>query len=219
MRIAVFGASGHARVIIDMLRQTDQHHVAGLVDSGHQRGARVHGVEVLGTDEDVPHLAERYGLDGYLVAVGDNWRRKRIVQEVGDRAPELSPVKVVDRSAAIGRNVEIGGGSVVMAGAVINAGTRIGDHCIVNTSSSVDHECVLGDFASVAPGATLGGNVRMGGCSAVCLGANVVHEVEIGRHSVIGAGAVVVEDVPQNVVAYGVPARIVRERSSEEQYL
>ena len=106
-----------------------------------------------------------------------------------------------------------------MAGAVINSGTQVGRHCIVNTSARVDHDSVLGDFVSVAPGATLGGSVHVGEYSAISLGASVIHGITIGHDTVIGAGAVVVRNVDSNVVAYGVPARVVRRRERGQRYL
>jgi acetyltransferase-like isoleucine patch superfamily enzyme len=109
--------------------------------------------------------------------------------------------------------------SGVMAGTVINSNSRIGQFCIVNTKASIDHDCRLDDFSSVAPGATLAGNVRVGRCSAICLGACVAEKVTIGSHSVVGAGATVLEDLPDGVVAYGTPARVVRERRPDDPYL
>lgn len=217
--IIVLGAAGHASVVIDVVERADEHRIVGLLDPGHEIGETVHGYPILGGDEDLPGLAEERGVEGCLVAVGDNWHRHRIASAVEEKNPEIQFVSAVHPGAEIGRDVVIDAGTVVMAGAVVNTGSRIGRHCIVNTSASIDHDCVLEDWSSVAPGATLGGNVRVGAFSAVSLGARVIHEREIGEHTVVGAGAVVVEDLPDRAVAYGVPAREVRSREPGEPYL
>jgi serine acetyltransferase len=89
----------------------------------------------------------------------------------------------------------------------------------MGTNSSVDHDNVLAEFVSLAPGATTGGDVHVGVCTAIGLGANVIHQAHIGAHAVVGAGAVVLDDLPDLVVAYGVPARVVRSRDAGEPYL
>jgi acetyltransferase-like isoleucine patch superfamily enzyme len=106
-----------------------------------------------------------------------------------------------------------------MAGAVVNPGARVGAFCILNTNSSIDHDCILEDYASLAPGVVTGGGVVIGRYTAIGIRATVVHGVRIGEHSVIGAGATVLHDIPDHVVAYGTPARVVRNRQTGDPYL
>jgi acetyltransferase-like isoleucine patch superfamily enzyme len=106
-----------------------------------------------------------------------------------------------------------------MAGAVINPGCKVGDFCIVNTRASLDHDSVMGDFSSLAPAAVTGGNVQIGAFSVIAIGAIVAHAVRVGEHAVIGAGATVLRHVPDRVVAYGTPARIIRQREPGDPYL
>ena len=89
----------------------------------------------------------------------------------------------------------------------------------MNTRASLDHHGVLGDYASLAPGVTVGGDVSIGEGGAVAIGATVLHGRSIGDWSVVGAGATVIDDVPDGVVAYGTPARVVREREPGDRYL
>jgi acetyltransferase EpsM len=79
----------------------------------------------------------------------------------------------------------------------------------VNTAASVDHHCSIGDAVHIAPGVRLAGNVKIGQGAWVGIGATIIENVRIGDGAVIGAGSVVVEDIPDAVVAYGVPARVV----------
>jgi acetyltransferase-like isoleucine patch superfamily enzyme len=90
---------------------------------------------------------------------------------------------------------------------------------LLGTKASIDHDGVMGDYASLAPGVTTGGGVTIGTMSAVLLGANVIHGITIGEHTVVGAGALVLRDVPDRVVAYGVPAKVVAPRTESAPYL
>ena len=100
-----------------------------------------------------------------------------------------------------------------MAGAVINPGSQIGQSVIINTSASVDHECVIADAAHICPGVHLAGRVQVGAATHVGIGTTVIERINIGSGSFIGAGSVVVDDIPDGVVAYGVPARVIRKVS------
>ena len=219
MRILLMGASGHARVIIDMIERTAEHEVVGLIAESSPNEPSVCGYPIVGDLRDLRRLACELRVDRVIAAIGDNWSRGEVVRRAYECVTDIQFVTVGHPSTQIARNVEIGAGTVLMAASVVNTGARLGKHCVVNTKASVDHDCIVGDFVSIAPGATLGGNVRIGEFSAVSLGANVIHGVTVGAHAVIGAGSVVVRDVPDCAIAYGVPARVVRMRSVGERYL
>jgi sugar O-acyltransferase (sialic acid O-acetyltransferase NeuD family) len=217
--IVIAGASGHAKVVIDVVEREGAYSIVGLIDTFVARDVDFHGYRVLGTERDLPAIIERHQLAGFLVAIGDNWIRSQFADRVAQIAPELRPITAVHPSAQLARGVNVGPGTVIMAGAVINSDSHVGAHCIVNTRASIDHDNRLEDFSSVAPGATLGGTVRLGAYAAVGLGASVIHGRKIGRHAVIGAGAIVLSDVQESVVSYGCPARNVRERNPGDPYL
>jgi sugar O-acyltransferase (sialic acid O-acetyltransferase NeuD family) len=207
--ILVFGSSGHASVVIDSIERQESYEIAGLVDSFKPAGAMILGYPVLGTEAELAEIARDRKVFGIVIAVGDNWRRAQVAARIRAAAPELQ----------VARGVEICAGSVVMAGAVINCNVRIGPCCIVNTKASVDHDSSLEEFSSVAPGGTLAGNVHVGAYTAVCLQAAVAERCSIGAHSVVGAGSVVLNDLPDHVLAYGVPARVIRTRKEDEPYV
>jgi sugar O-acyltransferase (sialic acid O-acetyltransferase NeuD family) len=217
--IVVFGASGHAAVVIDILEKQGQYCVRGIIDTHKDQESKVLGHSVLGSEEILPRFSESEGIRAGIVAIGDNWIRARVVGRVRRILPGFRFVSAIHPSAQIGRDVAIGPGSAVMAGAVLNPRSRIGEHSIINTMASVDHDNTIGDFASLAPRAATGGNVRIGRFSAVCMGAIVAHGISIGEHTIIGAGATVLESVPDFVVAFGTPASVRRARQSGDKYL
>jgi len=217
--IVIVGASGHGKVLADIVEQAGQYRIAGFLDRNRPAGTEFFGLRVLGAEADLPRLAQELGLAGMVVAIGDNWTRARVAGELSRLVPGLAFAAAVHPAARLARGATVGPGAVVMAGAVLNSDCRVGAHCIVNTGASLDHDGVMEDFSSLAPGAAVGGNVRIGAYSAVSIGASVAHGRKIGEHTVVGAGAAVLADLPDRCVAYGVPARVVRARQPGESYL
>lgn len=218
-KVALFGASGHARVIADVLERSGLFEVVGLIVSDLPAGTACFGYRVLGSEMELPALIEQYGIQAGSIGVGDNWARSQFLARIERICPALQFVTAVHPSAQIGRDVRIGQGTVIMAGAVVNSGSEIGSFSIINTKASLDHDGRMGAFTSLAPGATVGGNVVIGDFSAISLGVSVIQRIRIGSHTIIGAGAVVIRDVPDQVVAFGVPAVVVRKRAPGDRYL
>ena len=201
-KIFVFGASGHAKVVIDIIERQGLYEIAFLADDDPGlKGTVVYGYQVIGGKDDLLTSAIERG----IVAIGSNQARRSVSLWLTDNGFELA--SAVHPTAQLARGVTIGGGSVIMAGAVINADSRIGDNVIVNTRSSIDHDCVVGNFTHIAPGATLCGTVQVGEGSFICAGATVIPNLTIGSAVTVGAGAVVVHNILDGVTVVGIPAR------------
>lgn len=210
-RVVILGAGGYGRLVLDILHQDRAVVVEGFVDPDVRlHGRTVNGVPVLGGDDLLPDLL-RDGVEGAVAAIGDNHIRAMLFRKLCDMG--FAPVNAIHPRAIIGSHVELGRGVVVMARAVVNVNARLGDDVVVNTGATIDHDDVLEDHAQVWPGANLAGNVTVGAFSYVGTGAVVVPGVKIGRNSLVGAGAVVIGDLPDDVVAVGVPARVIKRRA------
>jgi acetyltransferase-like isoleucine patch superfamily enzyme len=106
-----------------------------------------------------------------------------------------------------------------MAQSHVGAGCVLEEGALLNTQSNLDHDSLLGAFASLAPGAITGGRARIGAGSFIGLGSRLIQEVQVGCNTVVGAGSLVLADLPEGVLAYGTPARVVRSRQPDEPYL
>lgn len=213
-RIILWGATGQAKVLRECL--ADSFELTAIFDNN---------PDVPAPFADVPL---HYGWDGFLawlalqprgetirflVAIGGERGKVRI--ELQDRIEQagLLPAVAIHRNAFVATNARIGPGSQVLAQAAICVEAVLERGCIVNTAASVDHECRLAEGVHVAPGARLAGLVQVGHHSMIGTGAVVLPRIRIGENSVVGAGAVVVDDVPDNVVVAGNPARVIKERT------
>lgn len=203
--IIVIGAGGHAKVVVEILRATGHHveYCVGLEGSS----SRCLDVPVLYGNDHLLALRK----DGYALAfpaIGSNFAR----EEVGKYAlaigfelvNAISPNSVISSSTIVGRGVAI------MSGAVLNAESRVDDLAIVNTGATIDHDTHVSYGAHIAPQVALAGNVRIGRRALLGIGCVAIPGVCVGDDAVVGAGSVVISDVPDGVVAVGVPAKIVR---------
>lgn len=218
-QVIIFGAGGHAESVADVIAAEGKVAVAGLIDSIKPVGSIVFGHKILGREAELLYIVKQMNIKDGIVAVGDNFQRKAFMDRIKKKVPDFTFIVSIHPSAAISKGAFIGAGTVVMAMAAVNHGSRVGEGCIINTKASLDHNSVMEDFSSLAPGVTCGGQVYVGFCSAVGIGTNIVEKIRIGGNSVIGAGALVNRDIKDNAVAYGVPAKIVRNRHLDEPYL
>ncbi len=190
-KVYLYGAGGHAKVILDIL-QTGNIMVAEFFDDNPELGSFM-GIPVT--------QVIKYPL---IISIGNNEIRKKIAEGL----PDTAFAKAISVHSVISASASAGSGSAVMQGAVLQSCTRVGRHVIINTSASVDHDCVIGDFAHIAPGARLCGNVEVGEGCLIGAGSVVLPGIRIGEWSIIGAGSVVTENIPAHVVAAGSPCRI-----------
>lgn len=195
-KLVIIGASGHGKVVADIALKCGYSDVVFLDDN--IKLVECAGLPIVGTTLS---LSDFRNIDT-VVAIGNSSIRKSIQAILGDRAATL-----IHPDAVISRRVEIGRGSVVMAGAAINSDAQIGEGCIVNTCASVDHDCVVGDYAHISVGAHLAGNVHVGSGTWVGIGATISNNVAICPDCMIGAGAVVVRDITEPGTYVGVPAK------------
>lgn len=210
-KIVLWGASGHARVLGELVAGQG-FQVVALFDN--DTSARTPFAEVPlyhGPDGFRAWRAATPAADiACLSAIGGAKGRDRIVLQQLMAAAGLQPIVAIHQTAFVARTAHLGPGSQVLAQAAICADAITGAACIINTSSSVDHECELGDGVHVAPGATLAGCVKVGPYTLIGAGAVVLPRVRIGANVIVGAGSVVSRDIPDNMVVYGAPARRIR---------
>jgi len=202
------GAGGHARVVLDAIREVGEFEVVGLIDlSESTSGQFVDGVEILGSESLLDGFYQR-GIRHVFNGIGgvsDTTLHADVYHRVAKQGFEF--ITVVHPRATVSKAVSVEAGSVLLAGAVINVGSIIGTNVIVNTNATIEHECQIGDHAHIAPGAILAGKVKVGGHAHIGAGAIIRQGLMIGNHAVVGAGAVVVKNVPAGTCVIGVPAR------------
>jgi sugar O-acyltransferase (sialic acid O-acetyltransferase NeuD family) len=217
--IVVFGGGLHANVCIDIIEKQNKFKVIGIIDSVAERGSLLHGVPVLGRQEEIKDISKDYNVTNGFIAIGDNYDRKKVRDIIRSHVPGFKFINAIHPSVSIGKNVSLGEGIVMMAGVIVNPESIIEDFCILNTGAQLEHNCFMGEFSHLSAGSVTGGKVRIGRFSAITLGVVIVDRVSIGENTVVGSGSVVLKDLPDNVLAYGYPAKVIRGREPGEKFL
>ena len=195
----IYGASGHAKVIIDIISSKDQESIDFILDDDRSI-TNLLDFKVLHdwTDEMRDHKV--------VIAIGNNLTRKVVANKI----KTVFCKALIHKSACISENVVIGKGTVIMPNAVINSSSKIGAHCIINTASVIEHDVFMEDYVHVSPSATVTGNVVIGEGSHIGAAATIIPGIKIGKWVTIGAGAVIINDIPDFAVVVGTPGKVIK---------
>ncbi len=195
-QVIVFGGGGHAKMCIEIIKQTNYLQIYGISDSNYPHLQQVLGIEVLGDNTVIEELYNQ----GYnkmvngIGAVSNHSLRKEIFlryKEKGFEFPNLiHPRAIVEPSATMGQ------GNQIMAGAIIGPSVKIGNNCIVNSGSIVSHDSTISDHVHIAPGAILAGGVTVGENTLIGMGTTIFYGVKIGKNVVINNGCNIYRDIP-----------------------
>lgn len=216
-RLVIWGASDQCRVNYPILKQLGCQ-IEALIDDTPDKRSPFEGVPIYVGEQGLDAFLQssKIGDLGFVVAIGNPFGHVRTKLHYLMKGKGLTPISFADPTALICNTATYGEGLQVMASAIVHNDVEIGIQCIINTRALVEHDCVLKDGAEIGPGAVLCGRVRVGENSWIGANATVRPRVIIGDNSIIGAGAVVVTDIPSNVVAVGVPAKVIRENLKHE---
>ena len=194
----IYGASGHAKVIIDVAKSNDIN-IDYIIDDNKSIKDILHYPVVNHIDNKVLEIETVFG-------IGNNSIRKKVSESFKGRIHKA----LFHKSAIVSPYAKIDIGTVIMPNACVNADAVIGKHCIINTGATVEHDCVIGDFVHISPNSAVAGDVHIGEGTQIGIGASVIQGVSIGNWAVIGAGTVIINDIPDNAVVVGNPGRIIK---------
>jgi sugar O-acyltransferase (sialic acid O-acetyltransferase NeuD family) len=217
--LLVVGSSGHAGGVLEAVELRAEYRVIGLLDDCEMKGALKHGRPVLGSIEEASEVAANYACRNVFVAIGDNWSRWNVASKLRAAIPGIEFPVIVHPSTPVSAWARIGAGTIVMAGSVIAVNARVGEGCIVYTGSTVNHDCRMGDYSSVSGGVHMGGASAIGFRSSLGLGVLIREKTRVGDDCVVGAGSLVLNDVPDGMLIYGAPAKVIRPRAADESYM
>lgn len=181
MNIVVLGKGGHSGVVARAIYALG-HVVEGFFE------------EI----EGVPIIAKP--IQAAFIAIGNNEARERLSKL------DFLWVNIAHPSASIARMDCTG--SFFGVNSVVGNNSRVGSFSVINTGVILEHDSTLGDFCHLCPGVVTGGRVKIGSRTTIGLGAMIRDGVTIGNNVVIGMGSNVLNDIPDNSVAFGNPCKI-----------
>ncbi|MBW4827968.1 MAG: acetyltransferase [Clostridiaceae bacterium] len=208
--IVLIGGGGHSKVIIDIIRSTNEYKVLGITEKS-SNSKEILGIPIIGSDDMLEDIYKK-GVEYAFIcvgAIGDMGLRNKLYKKaksIGFKIPTL-----IHKHAVVSSYSNIGEGTCLMAGTIINPNVKIGKNSIINTGSIIEHDCVIKDNVQISPGTILAGNVKVNNDTFIGMGTKVIQGLTIGSNVTIGAGSVVIKNVESNTKVAGVPARVLGE--------
>ena len=211
-KLLMIGAGGHCRSVLSSLLSTNRYSEIGIIDKERNNKHLTMGIPVIGCDKDLPDLFAQGYRDAFVAvgSVGDPALRISLFAELERIGFEIP--NIIDPEAVLCRDIHLSQGIFIGKNVTINVGTEIGKGSIINTAATIEHDCRIGEFAHVATGVILCGEVKIGDRSHIGAGSVVKQQIEIGADTIIGMGSVVLNNIAEQVVAYGNPCKEERPR-------
>jgi sugar O-acyltransferase (sialic acid O-acetyltransferase NeuD family) len=120
-------------------------------------------------------------------------------------------INLIHKNSTISTKCEMGIGIRIEPNVCVGPKTKIGNYVNINRNSNIGHHCMISDFVTINPGCTIVGDITLKDGVEIGAGTTILNDVTIGSNTIIGAGSLVTKNVPDNVVAYGNPCKIIRE--------
>ena len=196
---AIFGASGHGRVIFDTI--VSNGFIVKYIIDDNPMDKSICGISAISREE---FLSLGDTSISIALGVGDNFLRKNLYdffRQIGFSLPSI-----IHNSAIISSTAVVDEACVIMPNVVINANAIIKRGAILNTSCLIEHDCFVGEFSHLSPNSTLCGTVKIGNLTHIGAGATIIQNKNIGNNCIIGAGSVVISDIQDNKKVVGNPA-------------
>jgi len=210
-KVVVVGAGGFGREVIEIFKDEnkikEKWNILGFIDDNSDlHGSKINGFPVLGGTD---WLIENHNDEiGGVIAIGEPKIKKIIADKLENGKVKF--VNAIHPSVIMGDYIELGKDVIICAGSILTVNIKICNHVIININSTIGHDTVIDDYCSIMPTVKINGNNNLREGVYVGTGAAFIHQVSVGKWTTIGAGAVVVNDIPESVVAVGVPAKVIR---------
>ncbi len=209
-KIIVFGSSGHAKSISEILENLN-YEIVGFINSYLPKGKKVLNYSTIGNEEVLIDCEKKFGTNQIVVGIGDIMDRVKVVERIKKINPKIVFPTIISPYATVSKKTNLGEGTVIFSNSFINVECEIGDFCVINSGSVIEHTTQICNFCTISPAVNIGGDVRIKEYTFIGSSSTVVQKIKIGEHVVIGAGAVVTRDIPNNVLAVGIPAMVKKE--------
>lgn len=119
-------------------------------------------------------------------------------------------INLVHPSSSVASTAKMKGGCYVEPSVVLSPFSMLGFGVTINRGATIGHHTLIDDFVTINPGANIAGHVNIGENTSVGIGSAVFDHIHIGKNCKIGGGSVVTKDIPDNVIAWGNPCKIIK---------
>jgi sugar O-acyltransferase (sialic acid O-acetyltransferase NeuD family) len=210
--VVIVGAGGFGREVLEIFKdqnkQKKRWNILGFIDDNKKlHGKNINNYTVIG---GIDWLKEHNEVE-CICAIGEPGEKKKIVEKL--QKMDVNFCNVIHPSVIMSEFIELGTGVIICAGTILTVNIKIMNHVIINLNCTIGHDAVIEDYCSIMPTVKINGQNHLSEGVYTGTGATLIHKISVGAWSIIGAGSVVINNIPERVVAVGVPAKIQKHRS------
>ena len=208
MILAILGAGGMGRDMLELARQIEdnQHRWDKIIfiNNG-EKSDPIDGIKTIGLEEAVA----KYGSElEAIIAVGEPSLREKICNDLKNNA--IQGATLIHPNVHVPKNAKIGSGVAIFSGAFIANNSKIGNNSSILFNSILGHDAVLGEGVMLSHLSILAGMCQVGDYTYIGPGVTVRESTKIGKYCIIAMGSTVFEDVEDEVMVMGYPARPIK---------
>ena len=208
VEILIIGTGAQAKYALETFHLAGKEAIGIISLPGEKSIASLDGAPVVASLDELEDVYEKHEKPLLLFCCSKN----RLKEELKTRLEKYRPayVSAIHPTAVISRTATVGQGTIINARAVIQPFVKVGNHAMIHAGVVIEHDCVVDDYANLAPNVTLAGWTRVGKGATLYTGAIAIPTINIGEYATIGAGGVVLQNIPDNATAVGIPARLLQ---------
>lgn len=205
----IIGAKGFAKEVLEVVHQLDELDNLVFYDDINDeiRGKLYNKFPILKTTAEVLNYFKITD-NRFTIGIGNPVLRRKLYDDFTALGGVFT--STISDSSIGCYDVYIGTGTNLLSGVTISNSVKIGIGALLYYNTIITHDCVIGDFVEIAPSVTILGRCKVGDYCQIGANTTILPNVTIGKNVIIGAGTVVTKDLPDNCVAVGTPARIIK---------
>ena len=207
-KLIIIGAGGHGKVAAEAALASKKFADIAFLDDKYNNKNFSKNIliwNLLGTIDKIKNTNIKEEYKSAFVAIGDPKSRIKFINQLKKLKYKLPIIK--HPTSWISKFTKIGEGSILLTNSNLQTSSVIGKGCILNTGCIVEHDVSIADGVHICPGVSIAGNTIIGENSWIGIGSSIKEKTKIGSNVIVGAGSVVIRNIPNNVIAKGVPAK------------
>lgn len=209
--VVIIGAGGFGREVLEIFKDQNKKKkiwdILGFLDDNKKLyGKIINNLPVIG---GIDWLKDHNDV-GCVCAIAEPENKKKIINMLNKIGIKF--YNAIHPSVIMSEFIDLGEGIIICAGTILTVNIKIKNHVIININCTIGHDTIIEDYCSIMPTVKINGNNHLYEGVYIGTGATFNHNISVGAWSIIGSGSVLVRNIPERVVAVGVPAKIIKYR-------
>lgn len=215
-KIFIIWSWWHAKVVIDIIEENNIYEITWIIDLYSDK-EKFLWYMLINKIDNLDVLLNWENKVNIFLAIWENYIREKEYLYLISKFQKISFPNIIHKSSMISKKTTLWKWIFIWPWVIINSHSVIWDFTLINTKATIDHDSIIWTFSSIWPWVTMGWWITLWSYSHIWLWANILEKINIWKHSLIWAGSLINKNVPDNVVVYWIPWKVIRNKSEWEK--